>query len=138
MIVAAGLPEPNQPERIANTARALRLTAWAKDRGAALALHERLFRDYWAEARDLADDAVLLEAAAAVGLDREQAAPALDDPAQQEAVRSSTGTAVALGARGVPAFVIDRRLLVPGAQPHELFARVMERLGHEPVAGLGP
>jgi predicted DsbA family dithiol-disulfide isomerase len=30
--------------------------------------------------------------------------------------------------------VIDRRLLVPGAQPHEVFERVLERLGHEPIA----
>jgi predicted DsbA family dithiol-disulfide isomerase len=26
-------------------------------------------------------------------------------------------------------------LLVPGAQPHDVFARVLERLGHEPVRG---
>jgi predicted DsbA family dithiol-disulfide isomerase len=37
-----------------------------------------------------------------------------------------------LGAGGVPAWVVDDRVLVPGAQPHELFERVMEQLGHEP------
>jgi predicted DsbA family dithiol-disulfide isomerase len=39
-----------------------------------------------------------------------------------------------LGAGGVPAWLVDDRLLVPGAQPHELFDQVLERLGHQPVA----
>jgi predicted DsbA family dithiol-disulfide isomerase len=26
--------------------------------------------------------------------------------------------------------VIDERVLVPGAQPHDVFQRVLERLGH--------
>jgi hypothetical protein len=26
--------------------------------------------------------------------------------------------------------MVDRRLLIPGAQPHELFARMLERLGY--------
>ena len=36
-----------------------------------------------------------------------------------------------MGAGGVPAFVVDDRLLIPGAQPHELFERVMNKLGYE-------
>lgn len=31
------------------------------------------------------------------------------------------------------AWLIDQRLLVPGAQPHDVFARVLERLGHRPL-----
>jgi len=34
------------------------------------------------------------------------------------------------GGTGVPAWIIDERLLVPGAQPHEAFERVLARLGH--------
>ena len=41
-----------------------------------------------------------------------------------------TRTAIELGAGGVPAWVIDRRLLVPGAQPREVFEKVFERLGY--------
>jgi predicted DsbA family dithiol-disulfide isomerase len=44
-----------------------------------------------------------------------------------------TQGAISLRVSGVPAWVIDERLLVPGAQPYEVFDRVMERLGHEPV-----
>jgi predicted DsbA family dithiol-disulfide isomerase len=35
-----------------------------------------------------------------------------------------------LGGTGVPAWIIDERVLVPGAQPHDVFERVLERLGH--------
>jgi predicted DsbA family dithiol-disulfide isomerase len=30
----------------------------------------------------------------------------------------------------VPAWVLDDRLLIPGAQPPEVFERVLERLGY--------
>jgi predicted DsbA family dithiol-disulfide isomerase len=33
-----------------------------------------------------------------------------------------------MGGGGVPAWVIDDRVLVPGAQPHDVFERVVERL----------
>jgi predicted DsbA family dithiol-disulfide isomerase len=33
--------------------------------------------------------------------------------------------------------VIDERLIVPGAQPYEVFDTVMERLGHDPVEPVG-
>jgi len=51
-----------------------------------------------------------------------------------EVVRGETVQAQAKGASGVPAWVIDQRALVPGAQPHELFERILEKLGHEAAA----
>ena len=76
---------------------------------------------------------MLLDAAEAVGLDRKEAAAALAEPRWRDEVSASTARALGLGIGGVPAFVVDRRLLVPGAQPHEVFTRVLERLGHEPI-----
>ena len=52
-----------------------------------------------------------------------------------ERIEAQTTAATDLGAGGVPAWVIDQRVLVPGAQPHELFAQVLERLGHAPADG---
>jgi predicted DsbA family dithiol-disulfide isomerase len=117
--------------------RALALTAYAGANGRAEPLHDRLFRDYWAEGKDLLDDRVLLDAAEAVELDRRQAAGAVADPRWREQVSVSTLRALDLGIGGVPAWVIDRRVLIPGAQPREVFTRVLERLGHEPIARRG-
>jgi predicted DsbA family dithiol-disulfide isomerase len=117
--------------------RALALTAYAAAQGLAAPLHDRLFRDYWADGRDLLDDRVLLDAAAAVGLDRGEAAAALEGPRWREEVSASTARALGLGIGGVPSWVIDRRVLIPGAQPREVFTRVLERLGHEPITRPG-
>ena len=132
MILDSGLPEPNPPGVIPNTMPALALTAWASTQPAgAKALHDVLFRRYWVEGQNVAERDVLLDAAEEAGLDRATAAEALDDPYWADVVRGETAEALAMGAGGVPAWVIDQRVLVPGAQPHELFERVLEKLGHE-------
>jgi predicted DsbA family dithiol-disulfide isomerase len=48
-------------------------------------------------------------------------------------IEQYTQAALQLGAGGVPAWLIDERFLVPGAQPHDVFVRVLERLGHAPM-----
>ena len=45
-----------------------------------------------------------------------------------ERVLASTAQAHTIGVTGVPAFVLDRRLLVLGAQPRELFEQAFEQL----------
>jgi predicted DsbA family dithiol-disulfide isomerase len=132
MILDAGLPEPNPPAVIPNTMPALALTAWASTQpSGAKPLHDVLFRRYWVEGQNVAERDVLLVAVEEAELDRAAATDALDDPHWVEVVRGETAEAQALGAGGVPAWVIDQRVLVPGAQPHELFERVLGKLGHE-------
>jgi len=132
LIRDAGLPEPHPPAVIPNTMPALALTAWASTQPTgAKALHDVLFPRYWAEGQNVAEPDVLLDAAEEAGLDRTAAIDALDDPQWIELVRRETSDAHSMGAGGVPAWVIDRRVLIPGAQPHELFERVLEKLGHQ-------
>lgn len=132
MIEEAGLgyaPPPVVP----NTLASLRLGEFARDAGALRELHPRLFRAYWAEGRDIGDVAVLAELAEGVGLDPREAAAATADARYTERVLTSTDAAVRAGVNGVPAWVIDDRLLVPGAQPHKVFERAMAHLGHRPL-----
>ncbi|MGH3372815.1 MAG: DsbA family oxidoreductase, partial [Nocardioidaceae bacterium] len=49
------------------------------------------------------------------------------DTAYAEAVRADEAEAAALGIRGVPFFVVDRRYGVSGAQPAEQLLAVLER-----------
>lgn len=128
MIEEAGLPEPKQPERIANTRPALALTAYAGSKGAGLALHERLFGDYWVEARDLLDRSVLLEAAEAAGLGRAEAEAALANRRWWQAVEDSKRRALALGVGTTPSWLLEQEVLVPGAQPHHVFERLIGEL----------
>ena len=74
---------------------------------------------------------MLIEEGTAAGLDEGDISDALGDGRYLAAIEQQTRAALELGAGGVPAWVIDQRVLVPGAQPHEVFAQVLERLGHD-------
>jgi predicted DsbA family dithiol-disulfide isomerase len=133
MFDQAGLPYSETLDKIPNSRRALMLAELARERGLFEALHPRLFDAYWARGRDIGDDRVLQEEGAAVGLGGPEIVDALRDGRYLERIEDHTRTAIALGAGGVPAWVVDQRLLVPGAQPHEVFLRVLERLGYNPA-----
>jgi protein disulfide-isomerase len=121
-----GLTYNPLPDVIPSTRRALALTELARERGLGAAMHDRLMDAYWAEARDIGDAGELRALAAQIGIDDPDAA--WDDPAYLERVLASTEQAQSIGVTGVPGFLLDRRLLVLGAQPRELFARAFEQL----------
>jgi predicted DsbA family dithiol-disulfide isomerase len=133
MFKEANLPHTAELERVPNSRRALMLGELARDRGRHHALHPRLFDAYWARGRDLGDLQVLVEEGRAVGLEEDEIRRAVNDPQYLSRIEEQTAAALEFGAGGVPAWLVDERLLVPGAQPHELFDRVLERLGHSPV-----
>jgi predicted DsbA family dithiol-disulfide isomerase len=62
-----------------------------------------------------------------VGLDADEARAALTDKRYLPAVREDIETARALGATGVPFFVVDRAYGAAGAQPAELLLQLLER-----------
>jgi predicted DsbA family dithiol-disulfide isomerase len=132
MFDEAGLPHAERLEKVPNSRGALILAELARDRGVLARIHPRLFDAYWARGLDIGDEQVLVEEGSAVGLDRGDVVDALVNPDYLERVSARTREALELGIGGVPGWVIDERLLVPGAQPHEVFARVLERLGYEP------
>ena len=134
MFAEAGLPFTAELDKVPNSRRSLALAELARDRGLYAELHPRLFDAYWARGLDLGDEQVLLEEAQAVGLAEDEARAAVGDAVYLERIAEQTAAALELGAGGVPAWLVDDRLLVPGAQPHELFDQVLERLGHPPVA----
>ena len=131
MFEEAGLPVyAGTPERIPSSTKALRVGELAREEGRYAGLHPRLFDAFWARNLDLGDDDVLVAEAVAAGLDAEPVRAALASDRFMDVVQRETTQALELGAAGVPAFVIDERVLIPGAQPHEVFERVMEKLGY--------
>jgi predicted DsbA family dithiol-disulfide isomerase len=91
------------------------------------ALKEAFLHAYFVEARNLADPEVLVEVATGVGLDADDVRAVLSSDRYDDAVESDVREAAALGATGVPFFVVDRRYGVSGAQPVEVFAELLER-----------
>jgi predicted DsbA family dithiol-disulfide isomerase len=135
MFEAAGLPYAETIDRVPNSRGALMLGELARERGVFDALHPRLFDAYWARGRDIGDQQVLVEEGGVVGLDEADIIGTLNDARYLLRIQDSTREAIELGAGGVPAWVIDRRVLVPGAQPHEVFDRVLTGLGHDRMDG---
>ena len=119
------------PEVIPNSKHALELSELARDQNKFDQVHRSLFRAYWSEHRDIGDRAVLAEIATTAGLDPGDAEAAFDDGRYLERIQYMTATALSLGVNGVPAWLIDDKMLVPGAQPHAVFERALIELGHE-------
>jgi predicted DsbA family dithiol-disulfide isomerase len=80
---------------------------------------------YWAEGIDLSGRDTLAGLAREAGMSDDGIARALDDRAWSSAVDLSTARAQSAGVTGVPAFVVDRRVLVVGAQPREVLAQAV-------------
>ena len=123
-----GLEYNPSPEVVPNSMSALRLTELARDRGRHAAMHDRLMDAYWAEARNIGDPDVLRAEAATVGLPGDDVEEVLSGDRYRDRVERSTREAFSLGANAVPAFVLDRRLLVLGAQPDEVFEQAFAQL----------
>lgn len=111
-----------------NTKAALRLGEHARGHGLHRELHDRVMDAYWAESRDIGDHDELRLLAAAVGLPAEEVDVVLAGDRYLDVVEASTEQAFSIGARAVPAFVLDRRLLVLGAQPEEVFEQAFAQL----------
>ena len=123
-----GLDYNPHPEVVPNTMTALRLTEHARDLGRHGELHDRLMDAYWAEAKHIGDHEVLRQEWAAAGLPPDEVEDVLGSDRYRDRVEASTREAYGVGASAVPAFVLDRRLLVLGAQPMDVFEQAFARL----------
>lgn len=88
---------------------AARAVYWAQDRDPeqARALSLELYDRAFARGGDIRDAQAVVEAAAAVGLDRGEVAAALQDPAVKERLKTENEAAMAAGVCGSPFFVVD-------------------------------
>jgi predicted DsbA family dithiol-disulfide isomerase len=108
--------------------RALRVTELARERGLHATMHDRLMDAYWAEGRNIGEPAELRSLAIEAGLDAAEVDTVLGGDVYRDRVVGLTQQAVSIGITGVPGFLLDRRLLVLGAQPRPVFERAFEQL----------
>jgi predicted DsbA family dithiol-disulfide isomerase len=113
--------------RSGSTWDAHRLLQLARERGLQAELIERLHRAYFTEQESVFDRASLARLAADVGLDPAEVAAVLDSDQFSAKVTADEQTAQALGATGVPFFVIDRRYGISGAQPAEVITQALDQ-----------
>ncbi len=127
MAKRAGLDYHLDRSVMVNSFRAHRLIQLAKNEGLGDEAEERLFRAYFTEGLDIADTDTLTRLGKEVGLDEGDIQEALTDNRYAELIRNDIEEAQALGIRGVPFFVFDRKYGVSGAQPPEQFLQTLEK-----------
>jgi predicted DsbA family dithiol-disulfide isomerase len=125
---ARGLDYNPHPDVVPNSMRALQLAELGRDLGRHGDVHERLMTAYWSEARDIGDVDVLRTLAAELALPARDVEEVLTGDRYRERIEDATRQAVSIGANAVPAFLLDRRLLVLGAQPEQVFEQAFAQL----------
>jgi predicted DsbA family dithiol-disulfide isomerase len=110
-----------------NSFKAHRVLQLAKVRGLGDAAEERLFRAFFTEGRNIADDDTLLELGKEAGLNETEIRSSLSDERYSDMVRQDIQEARAIGVTGVPFFVFNRKYAVSGAQPPQAFLQTLEK-----------
>ena len=115
------------------TMPSLEATEYAREVGKDEAFFGQTMKAYWEEGVDLSDMAVLESLAKSSDLDWDVLKPRLDSGHYREQVVAQHREAVSLGIQGIPAFLIGN-LLFTGAQPYEVFKKVIDRALNESEA----
>jgi predicted DsbA family dithiol-disulfide isomerase len=127
----AGIDFRFDDARPGNTFDAHRLLHLAASVGLQDELKERLLAATFTEGHPIGSRDTLVKLAADVGIAEVDARRALEGGEYADDVRADEREAMAIGVRGVPFFVIDRRYAVSGAQPPELLLQALERAWSE-------
>ena len=124
---AEGLPYGRRTHTY-NSRLAQELGKWADTQPGGEAIHDKLYRAYFVEARNIGDPEILVEIAQSVGLPADEARAVLAERRFKDAVDADWAKSAQYGVTGVPTFVAGRYGVV-GAQPYEVIAQLLDRVG---------
>lgn len=113
-------------QRTPNTLDAHRLIFWAGIEGRQTAAVSTLFRAYFTEGRDIGDHDTLADIADSIGLDASVVLRLLATEEDVQTIRDKDTAAREMGVNSVPTFIVASQHAVPGAQPTELWLKVMD------------
>ena len=111
-----------------NSRLAQELGKWAEKKGSGDAFHDAVFRAYFADGRNIADEKTLGDVVQTVGLNVDEARNVLADRSFKAAVDSDWLRAYESKVAAVPTFFINGQSLV-GAQPYPVLANFMQQNG---------
>lgn len=114
-----------------NTFDAHRLVKWAATFNKATAMKLALFDAYFGEAKDVSDSEVLAECASKAGLDQAEAKRILAGDDYAKDVSEDIANYQQAGISSVPAFIINQKYLISGAQEPEQLAQALKQITSE-------
>jgi predicted DsbA family dithiol-disulfide isomerase len=127
MAAAEGLTYDFDKAIVANSFDAHRFSHLAAKHGKGDAAEESLFKAYFSEGKNIADNETLIQLGIDIGLEGSEVKQALEGDAYTQEVQQDIAAATTLGIRGVPFFVIDRKYAVSGAQSTEVFLQALDK-----------
>lgn len=114
--------------RTPNTLDAHRVIHWAGLEGKQTPVVSALFRAYFVEGSDIGNRDILADLADSVGLDASVIHRLLESDCDIQEIRDRDAAAREMGVTSVPTFIVGGKHAVPGAQPPELWAKVIAEL----------
>ena len=115
-------------QRTPNTIDAHRLIHWAGIEQRQSLVVQRLFEAYFRDARDIGDAEVLCDVADAAEMDASIVRRLLASDADIQMVRDRDAHSREMGISSVPTFIVANQHAVPGAQPPELWEKVIREV----------
>ncbi len=112
-------------QRTPNTLDAHRLIHWAGIEGKQNAVVDALFDAYFVQARDIGDPEVLSDIADSAGMDAAVVLKLLKSDADREDIRKRDTHSREMGVNSVPTYIVANQHAVPGAQPPEMWEKVI-------------
>ncbi len=113
-----------------NCRPALEAAQYAKDLGKFDEYHQAMFKAFWEESKDIGSPEVMADILKECDLEWEEFNTPERRQEYTQRVELQLAEAQMYGITGVPAFILDRYLIV-GAQPYEVFQQVMEHIQKE-------
>ncbi|MBO9410582.1 MULTISPECIES: DsbA family oxidoreductase [unclassified Ruegeria] len=112
-------------KRTPNTLDAHRLIHWAGIEGKQTQAVDALFDAYFVQTRDIGDHEVLADIADTIGMDAAVVLKLLKSDADREDISKRDSHSRQMGVNSVPTFIVANQHAVPGAQPPEMWERVI-------------
>lgn len=129
MAAELGLTMVSSDRRI-NTRLALAAAEFAREQGddTFRAMHHALFKAHWEQTGRLDSIADLVAIGTACGLDGDALEAALRDGRYEATLDANRREATTVGINAIPAHIFGRQYLVLGAQPEDVFRKVIAEL----------
>ena len=112
-------------DKLPNSRLALYLSEFARKNGKFEVFHKLVFDSYWMDGKDIGDQAFLLDLADTIGLNRNEILDYISSEEPKSELTKSLKDLRQYGINGVPTFIIGDKIVV-GAQPYEVFMKVIE------------
>ena len=117
--------------RVYNTFNAHKLIHWAKKHELQTQLKLALFDLFFQQQGNPSDETDLLCCVKNVGLDTKQAKEILNSDRYNTEVNEALSFAKSNGISSVPAFILNKKYLISGGQPKQVFIQALQQLDQE-------